>query len=276
MIDPTAKQIAAFRRKIWRFYAAHGRKLPFRETDDPYKITVSEFMLQQTQVSRVLPKYETWIKRWPTWKSLARADIRALLQAWSGLGYNRRAIYLGRLANVVMGRFAGYLPDSPEVLKTLPGIGPYTANAILIFAFNRPLVAIDTNIRRVLIFEFGLSSDASRADLERMARHFLPRGRARDWHYALMDYGRLGLPANALDIPPTTKQPSFRGSRRQLRGEIIRRLTTAQRVSIDRIAKETGRSAADVRNAAHSLEREDLVHVGTRFITLRRLKTRGH
>ncbi len=269
MIDPTTKQVAAFRRKIWRFYANNSRRLPFRETNDPYKITVSEIMLQQTQVSRVLPKYEAWIRRWPTWESLATANTRELLHAWSGLGYNRRAVYLGKLANIVVDRFDGRLPDAPDILKTLPGIGPYTANAILIFAFNRPLVTIDTNIRRVLIHEFDLSVDTPKGDLERLAERLLPRGRARDWHNALMDYSRLALPAKMPDIRPATKQSKFIGSRRQIRGEIIRHLTTARRVSIARIASVTGRSIADVRDAALSLEKDGLVHVGRRFISLR-------
>lgn len=226
-------------------------------------------MLQQTQVARVLPKYKAWITRWPTWKALAKAGRRELLREWSGLGYNRRAIYLGLLAKIVVGRFDGRLSDDPNVLKTLPGIGPYTANAILIFAFNRPLVTIDTNIRRVLIHEFDLSTGTSRNDLERLAIRLLPGGRARDWHNALMDYGRLALPAQMPDIPPVARQSKFKGSRRQIRGEIIRRLTTARRVSIYRIARETGRSIPDVRDAAHSLEKDKLVIVDGRLISLR-------
>ncbi len=129
----TSKQITAFRRKILRFFRQHRRDLPFRKTTDPYRITVAEIMLQQTQVDRVVPKYRRWITKWPTWKKLAMATERELLTMWSGLGYNRRALYLGRLAEVVQTQYAGRLPEDPTELTKLPGIGPYTARAILIF-----------------------------------------------------------------------------------------------------------------------------------------------
>lgn len=269
MIALSSKRIAAFRRKIWRFYARHRRYLPFRETDDPYKIVVAEFMLQQTQVERVIPKYEAWLKKWPTWEALAAASRRELLQVWSGLGYNRRAIYLGRLAESVVNRFSGRLPDDPKLLQTLPGIGPYTAHAVLIFAFNKSLVTIDTNIRRVLIHEFNLAGDVTRAELEHLAQKLLPRGRSRDWHNALMDYSRAALPARLPAAQPSAKQPSFRGSRRQIRGEIIRRLTVSRRVTIDRIAGDMKRSIQEVTEAAEALRREQLIKIGKRFITLR-------
>lgn len=268
MIEIPSAHIRAFRRRIWRFYARHRRCLPFRETDDPYRIVVAEFMLQQTQAERVIPKYEAWLKAWPTWEKLAQASRRELLQVWSGLGYNRRAICLGRLAELVVSRFSGRLPDDPAVLLTLPGIGPYTAHAVLIFAFNRPLVAIDTNIRRVLIHEFNLARDVTRAELEYLARKLLPRGRSRDWHNALMDYSRVALPAR-LPVAPPAKQPPFLGSRRQIRGEIIRRLTVSHRVAIDRIAYDMKRSVREVTEAAESLQKERLIRIGKRFITLR-------
>lgn len=269
MTDTSAQHIAAFRRKIWRFYARHRRRLPFRDTDDPYNIVVAEFMLQQTQAERVIPKYQAWLAKWPTWAALARAGHRDLLTMWSGLGYNRRAVYLGRLANVVVDHFGGCLPDDPDILLTLPGIGPYTAHAVLIFAFNRPLVTIDTNIRRVLIHEFGLAADTAKSDLENLARRLLPRGRSRDWHNALMDYSRVGLPARLPTAPPVDKQKPFRGSRRQIRGEIIRRLTVSSRVAIEGVARDMKRSIPDVAEAAETLRREGLVRVGKRFITLR-------
>ncbi len=270
MIDLSAKRIAAFRRKIRTFYARHRRRLPFRDTADPYRIVVAEFMLQQTQVERVVPKYEAWLERWPTWGALAAASRRELLSMWSGLGYNRRALYLGRLAKIIIDRYDGRLPDDPAVLQTLPGIGPYTAHAVLIFAFNKPLVTIDTNIRRVLIHEFGLSPEATQDELEHLARQLLPRGRSRDWHNALMDYSRLALPGRLPNAPPVGRQKPFHGSRRQIRGEIIRRLTVSSRVAIDRIARDMKRSTREVLEAAETLRREGLVKIGKRFITLRR------
>ncbi len=261
--------VSAFRRKIWRFYSRYGRRLPFRETTDPYKITVAEFMLQQTQVARVVPKYNTWIRIWPAWTDLATANNRELLRAWSGLGYNRRALYLGQSARIVMRKFSGRLPDDPDILRSLPGVGSYTARAILIFAFNRPLVTIDTNILRVLIREFDLPPHISTIDLEKLAERLLPTGRSRDWHNALMDYSQLTLPAHLPDVPTRIRQAPFRGSRRQLRGEIIRRLTVSPRVSIDRIARETERRVDDVAEAARSLDKDGMVRAGRCFVSLR-------
>jgi A/G-specific adenine glycosylase len=269
MKEISPRRIAAFRRKIWRFYSRHRRQLPFRETADPYKIVVAEFMLQQTQVERVIPKYKAWLKQWPTWAALAGAGRRELLKAWSGLGYNRRAVYLGRLASIIVDRFDGQLPDNPDILQTLPGFGPYTAHAVLIFAFNRPFITIDTNIRRVLSHEFNLPRGVSKADLEDLARRLLPRGRSRDWHNALMDYSRAVLPVRLPAAPPTGKRPPFQGSRRQIRGEIIRRLTASGRVAIDRIAGEKQWAIEKVADAAESLRKEGLVRIGKRFITLR-------
>jgi A/G-specific adenine glycosylase len=268
VIDLSMCRIQAFRRKVWRFYARYGRSLPFRRTTDPYKITVAEFMLQQTQVERVVPKYKAWIKQWPTWKSLADATPRQLLTAWSGLGYNRRALYLGKLACVVCERFDGILPDDPDQLRTLPGIGAYTANAVLIFAHNRPLVTIDTNVRRVILNEFGLPGSTAKADLEKIACRLMPRGRSRDWHNALMDYSRIALPKRLTHIPPVTVQPAFKGSQRETRGVIVKSLTGANRVSLDKMSRLLERPLLDVRKAAESLQKDGIIRMGKRFVTL--------
>src|SRR5512138_140412 len=136
MSEQLNRKYANFRRRLLRFYKQHGRDLPWRKTTDPYRVTVAELMLQQTQVERVIPKYETWIRRWPSWKALAKADNRELLTAWSGLGYNRRALFLGKMAKSIMQDFGGVMPRELAKLEKLPGIGRYTARAILIFAFN--------------------------------------------------------------------------------------------------------------------------------------------
>lgn len=265
----TKNKIDSFQRRILSFYRANQRDLPWRRTTDPYRIAVAEFMLQQTQVERVVAKYEVWIRRWPNWRSLAEASNRDLLSAWSGLGYNRRATYLGKMAQEVIGRFGGRLPDDPQTLRTLPGVGPYTANAILIFAFNKPLVTIDTNIRRVLIHELNLPPDISRAELEKVAIQILPKQSSRDWHNALMDYSRLALPRRIPLIPALSSQTRFRGSSREIRGEIIRRLTAQQRLSLSRLAREMNRPLADIRRAAQSLAKDGLVNVTDQFVLLR-------
>jgi A/G-specific adenine glycosylase len=260
--------IRAFRRKVLSFYRRHGRKLPFRDTSDPYAITVAEVMLQQTQVERVVAKYLTWIRRWPDWHTLARATRQDLLAAWSGLGYNRRALYLGEIAKVVVSRFGGDMPSDPEVLQKLPGIGRYTSRAIAIFAFNRPLIAIDTNIRKVLIHEFSLSPDTSLSDFEALALRLLPPGRSREWHNALMDYARIAIRRDLAAIAPVSRQSQFKGSRREIRGAIIRRLTNRQRVSIERLARELTRTSADVRDAALTLAQDGIVAVTEKTIRL--------
>lgn len=225
-------------------------------------------MLQQTQVERVLPKYRAWINRWPDWKSLAKATDRELLTLWSGLGYNRRALYLGRMARTIVDEHDGILPDSEQSLCSLPGIGPYTSRAILIFAFNRPLVTIDTNIRRVLIHELGLPHDTSAKSLEQIAQKVLPPRRSRDWHNALMDYGALALNARISGIKPLSRQPRFEGSIRQIRGEIVRQLTARKRVSIASITRTLGRTIADVHKAAKGLEKDGVVRVKNGYVSL--------
>ncbi len=264
----TDKTIKSFRRKILRFYKKYGQGFPFRKTMDPYAIAVAEIMLQQTQVERVIPAYAAWLERWPDWDCLARATSRELLTAWSGLGYNRRAIYLGKLAREVVTKYDGSLPDDPDVLMTLPGIGRYTAHAILVFAYNRPFAAIDTNIRRVILHEFNLPADLPYAELERIALSLLPRGKSRDWHNALMDYSRLRLSRKTVSNRSASQRSTFEGSIRQIRGEIIRRLTAHHRVSLASIARQMQRSSDDVRKAAGAMEKEGLVRVGTVYISL--------
>lgn len=258
MID--RQTATGFRRKIFRFYDRHGRKsLPFRLTIDPYAIAVSEIMLQQTQVERVVPKYQDWIERWPDWKALAAATPQQLLAAWSGLGYNRRAIYLGRMAQAVVSEHEGRLPESLDELVKLPGIGPYTSRAILIFAFNKPLATVDTNIRRVLIHELDLPHSISPGELQQVADDLLPKHRSREWHYALMDYSRGGLPYTETSVRPLTTQSKFEGSIRQIRGEIIRRLTAQSSVRLGTIARTLGRDMADVEKAVIGLEKDGMI-----------------
>jgi len=261
--------LAAIRRDIFAFYRRHKRSLPFRETDDPYAITVSEIMLQQTQVERVVPKYLNWLREFRDWPALAHASNRDILAAWSGLGYNRRAMYLKAMAQDVCGRFGGWLPEEPDQLREFPGIGPYAANAIAAFAFGRRVAAVDTNIRKVIIHKLKLAPDTPLKEIQPIATALLPRTRVRQWHYALMDYARLGLPAEASRrIAPLSRQSKFHGSQRQIRGEIIRRLTSARQVAIADIADAMKRSHDDVRLAAESLMRDGLVTVTARLIKL--------
>jgi A/G-specific adenine glycosylase len=146
----TGRTALEFRRRLLRWFRRHGRDLPWRRTRDPYHITVSEFMLQQTQVSRVQPYYLRFLERYPTIHTLAQAPASAVHESWAGLGYYRRAANLHRLAQEVVRDYGGIIPSDPRLLRRLPGIGRYTAGAIASFAFERPAPAIDTNVARVL------------------------------------------------------------------------------------------------------------------------------
>jgi len=255
----THQQIAAFRKKILGFYRLHGRHdLPFRHTKNPYRIAVAEMMLQQTQVDRVVPKYLNWIHVFPNWGALANAPRQKVLKTWSGLGYNRRAIYLQHMAQTIIKEYKGKLPKIPEGLLALPGIGPYTSKSILIFAFNAPLATIDTNIRRTLIHELKLHPKTPLNTLGQIAELLVPKNASRDWHNALMDYATLRLPKTP-HIKPLSKQTRFKGSIREIRGVIIKCLMAKKRVSIDEIARNVSRTKTDVTKAAASLQKEKII-----------------
>jgi A/G-specific adenine glycosylase len=260
--------VTEFQKKILSFYQRHGRHLPFRNTKDPYKIAVSEIMLQQTQVDRVVPKYLAWIRRFPNWKSLAHASSRDVISAWSGLGYNRRAIYLRNLAQRVVTQYSGRLPDNPNVLLDLPGIGPYTANAICIFAFNKNLTTIDTNIRRVLIHELNLPPSISLSKLKEIADSALPEGKSRDWHNALMDYAALRLPETP-SIKPLSRQSPFHGSVRQIRGRVVKILTKSHSLKRRGLAMKLRTSEKKLDAAISGLVRDGLVAVRNGKIRIR-------
>jgi len=177
----------SFTRKLLAWYKRNARALPWRETRNPYAVLVSEFMLQQTQVSRVLEFYPRFLKRFPTFGSLARSQPKAVMEAWDGLGYYARARNLHRLAREVTRRHDGTLPDDPESLRTLPGVGRYTAGAVACFAYEKPVPAVDTNVKRVLSRAFGTK------DVWELAKTLVPKNGERAWRFnqALMELGAL-------------------------------------------------------------------------------------
>ncbi|MBN2599538.1 MAG: Fe-S cluster assembly protein HesB, partial [Candidatus Thermoplasmatota archaeon] len=218
----SAESIKRFQKKIFLFYKKNKRDLPWRKTTDPYKILLSELMLQQTQVKRVVVYYGKWIARWPTIHALASAALPELLQMWMGLGYNTRAINLHNTAKKIVDIFDGDVLGAMQQYKELPGIGNYTSQAVRIFSTNADLVTVDTNIRRIFISEFGLPENIPEHELWALAKQCLPVGKSRDWHNALMDYGALHLTAHKTGIRPTTQQTRFEGSDRQIRAQILR------------------------------------------------------
>lgn len=222
-----------FRSAIYAYYGLHGRDLPWRKTTDPYPVFVSEIMLQQTQVDRVLPKYRLFLEAFPTLEMLARSSPAAVLHVWSGLGYNRRALHLHGSAQKILCDFSGMIPSTYDGLRQLPGVGPYTANAILAFAYNQPALVIDTNIRRVYLHFFFEGKDAvDDAEILPIVRKTLDAENPRRWFNALMDYGAmLGTEAPHINRRSKhyVKQPRFEGSDRQIRGKIIKALLTRAR-----------------------------------------------
>lgn len=229
-LSPSA--IRAFRSLIYGHFKRHGRDFPWRRRLAPYRVLVSEIMLQQTRTARVAQKYEAFLGRFPDFPSLAAAPLRDVLVAWQGLGYNRRALALKETARQVVERHGGRLPRRRQLLLELPGVGEATAGAVCAFAYNQPEVIIETNIRRVLIrFFFPRKRKIKDGELEVIARRVLDRKEPRKWHYALMDYGAyLGgrVPNPNVRSARYAKQPPFEGSERKLRGMALRALVSGE------------------------------------------------
>jgi len=177
-----------FERELLSWYSQQKRDLPWRKTDDPYRILVSEIMLQQTQVDRVIPKYLTFLEQFPTIQDLASSSSADIIRIWSGLGYNRRAIKLLECAKAVVINHDGKFPKTEEELQKLPGIGPYTSAAILAFAYNQPAIVIDTNIRRVF-FRIFLGNPDFFQNLQTTITNHVSKENSREYHNALMDFG---------------------------------------------------------------------------------------
>lgn len=218
-----------FRTLVLAYYAEHGRHtLPWRKTKDPYRILVSEIMLQQTQVERVIPFYSAFLKEFPTVHALSQAPLSSVLVHWQGLGYNRRAKMLHEASKAIVRDYARKMPKTVEELERLPGIGPYTARAVVAFAHNQDVVFVETNLRTAVIHHFFPNeAKVSDAEILPILEKALPRGDASNWYAALMDYGsflkRSGVRVNVKSAH-YTKQASFKGSGREARGAILRAL----------------------------------------------------
>ncbi|MEO7190471.1 MAG: A/G-specific adenine glycosylase [Vicinamibacterales bacterium] len=201
--DPAARRW--FRQRLLRWYRQHGRALPWRETRDPYEILISEVMLQQTQVDRVLPKYREWLDRYPTFASLADAPEPEVVQTWYPLGYNIRPRRLQAIAREAVNRYGGTLPDDEATLLSFKGIGAYTAGAVRSFAFGKRAAILDTNVARVLFRVFVGKGEpgahAMKQHLWDVSWSVLPRRDVFDFNQALMDFGAMACPARAPICP---------------------------------------------------------------------------
>lgn len=240
---PAPVEIAAFRRAVLDYYREHGRHdLPWRATTDPYEVLVSEVMLQQTQVPRVLPRYRAWLELFPTADALAAAPLEVVLEAWQGLGYNRRAIALKRAATIIAEECAGEFPRDEAALRALPGVGPATAAGVRAFAFGEPALYLETNVRAALLHHFfGDRGDVSDAEVRPLVLATLDASDPRTWYYALMDYGahlKRTLPNPSRRSRHHARQSRFDGSRRQKRARLLRAVLAAP-----------GRSGAELASA---------------------------
>jgi A/G-specific adenine glycosylase len=286
-------------RLLLSWYARHGRTLPWRTDRSPYSVVVSEFMLQQTQVERVLPAFERFVSAFPSFAALAAASSESVVRAWRGLGYNTRAVRLRRLARAVCEQHGGRLPCDTAALRRLPGVGPYTASAVRAFAFDADVVALDTNVRRVVhraLFGIEWPPLATSKEIDAAAAPLIPAGRANDVNSALMDLGatlctarapkcllcplqtacvaapidatRLAALARAHGRPagPQERLP-FERTTRFLRGRIVeglRALPPETAISLldlhGRLANVArGRTVEDVTRAARALARDGIV-----------------
>ncbi|MCJ7545634.1 MAG: A/G-specific adenine glycosylase [Deltaproteobacteria bacterium] len=265
------QQIRRFQKEIYLHYKRHRRALPWRRTHVPYKILLSELMLQQTQVKRVIEKYREFLRRFPSIESVARAPLRTILEQWQGLGYNRRALALKRLATICVDRYGGKVPRTIEALKFLPGVGAATAGAVCAFAFDKPVVFIETNIRSVFIhFFFRDRGEVKDSEILPLVEQTLDAKHPRQWYYALMDYGaalKERHPNPGRRSAHYTRQSPFEGSLRQIRGMILKALVKQPGISEAVLVKEINRDGEMVRKALRQLRTEGfIVKKGKRLI----------
>lgn len=216
-----------FKNIIWAYYKENKRDLPWRKTKDPYKILVSEIMLQQTQAGRVVEKYKSFLKKFPNTAVLSQASVSEVLMEWQGLGYNRRALFLKKCAETVERDFKGKFPKDFKLLCGLPGIGPATAGDLLAFAWNIPVPLIETNIRSVFIhFFFKNKDEVYDKEIMPLIEKTLDKANPREWYWALFDYGAFLKKTNNPSTKSVhhVKQSKFEGSNRQKRAKKLREL----------------------------------------------------
>jgi len=261
--DANKEDIAAFRRAVLELYEREGRDFAWRRTTDPWAILVSEVMLQQTQTARVALKYDAWMTRFPNAASLAAASTADVYDAWRGLGYNSRGLRLRACAALCVEKYSGVPPVDERLLLELPGVGRYTARAVLAFAYGISSAFLETNIRAALIFHFFPKQErVSDRALEAIAASLLSGNDPRTWYYALMDYGawlKKREPNPARKAAAYARQSRFEGSVRQARGAILRIIAAGGQASLEQVAAEAGIDYGRATKAAAGLLRDGLI-----------------
>ena len=233
---------ADFCQLVWNKGAELYRDLPWRNTRDSYEVLVSEVMLQQTQVARVLVRWERFLGRFPTVDALASASTADVVDEWQGMGYNRRALALKRCADECAAQYGGTIPRELDALLALPGIGPATAAGVRAFSFDAPGVYLETNVRTAFLHElFPGQCDVSDKQIAPLVQEACPHENVRGWYYALLDYGAY---LKRTTVNPSrrskeyTRQSKFEGSRRQKRAEIVRLVLAAPGISVEQVFED--------------------------------------
>ncbi len=251
-----------FQKHIFDWYKKHRRDFPWRRTRDPYKILVSEIMLQQTQTSRVKEKYPLFVTTFPTFKTLAHAPLKRVLKTWQGMGYNRRALHIRRISEIVEKEWQGKLPSDPKSLEALPGIGHYTSRAVACFAFSRCEPFLDTNIRRVFIhFFFPRKKKVQDEEILKKITQVQPERNLREWYSALMDYGATQFSKTPNPNKKSVgwrRQTKFEGSKREIRSHIIKELLKTKLTS-SQLQVRLQKDKTILKDILSELEKERLI-----------------
>jgi len=255
--------IRTFQNIIYSYFKQYGRDFPFRKEINPYNVVISEMMLQQTQTNRVIEKFQQFIQEFPDFQSLANAPLTDVLKLWQGLGYNRRAVALKKIAEKVVNKFDGILPADVEILKSFPQIGHNTASSIVAFAFNMPTFFIEVNIRRVYIyFFFPGKSSIEDSVIMPVVRKTLDRSNVRKWYYALMDYGVM-LKKTHPELNKRSahyrKQSKFKGSNREIRGKILKLIIASSNLTEVEISKELKINSKKLKEILNLLIKEGFI-----------------
>jgi A/G-specific adenine glycosylase len=261
-------KVIDFQKHIFDWWKLRKRDLPWRKTRNPYRIMVAEVMLQQTQVSRVLPVYDNFLRVFPDVHALAAAPLADVLRAWKGMGYNRRALYLHKTASKIVNLHKGIFPKTEKELIKLPGLGKYTARAILVFAYEQNVSMVDTNIRRIITRFFYNDVSQKESEIQKTADTLIPKGRSWEWHQALMDYGAIemskkkAVKATQEASKMSKKSVPFRESKRFYRGkilDILRECSTPQVPLVNDLMEKYGGDAAFYQQIISELVRDGLI-----------------